>query len=1292
MKRLLFLAVVAVGAGIASAAHVVRTGSIAEGGFGVATAETLTKDGCGTLLNLFHGKWTPEKVRAVGAHCRKHGCTFTMDEMFNRWSGDWKPEYAPVKDELLAALREYADVCEGTQHYSESGGLMFYWHPKNAMHRGQPSPRIAKGGHSLAQAYAETCAQTRRDLQQAKDAGLPGPIFSIECAFGFSPFLLRAGYDRVDLEVVYSDELERSYAGAKTAAEAFGRRSFGTDMAMDWYGGMQSDGLWEARWRTSLYHAYVRGADPIYNEHGLMSLKAHGRTFEHDDPVTRRYRKVLADFTSWCKVHPRADGYPLATVGAIQGRFDGYVGIFQTHLFGQRANDAFRVTEADRTAWRLFDGLYRRRGWQERDSWGDADYSGNPPLGAAGILPFDASAVEFAKYKFLFFLGRNVMDAELYGKLVAYVKGGGTLMLAASHLTVQDAPDGAFVPYNGGDWSELVGVKVRGGKPWHLPHGMKFVKNPGPHWNFQPLTNVWDPDFIEGGFDVPELETTTAKPFVVASDNFVEKKIADCRGIGFVNEIGKGRVVFLASLDSPGAFGVRKLYSFLLAKAMEAVGADTWPKVECNDTVRWSVYPDGTIYLLNTEAHLSQDVIVERSKGAARETMRLVPGELKPLAPPSAATKAGEVGSVVRVKVGDSLNEAVARARTLPKPVTLRLEPGVHELSDTLRLGPEDSGLVFESAAGAQAILSGGRRVAGWSRNEDGTWRTHVQKGRPFHQLTVNGARAARCRHPNTGCFMAAGEEIPFVTNSVTPSAGGRRHPALVYDPKDIDFAALARPDMAEIRVFHWWVDSHLTIGRVDAVSNKVWFARPADYYVGLHHNTKKPGLYCVENVREFLDAPGEWYCDHQNGILEYLPRAGECPGAGDFAAVVPKLRELVTLTGDPVKKREYVADVVFRGVAFRDADAGLEPGDINSTQGSAKIGAALILSGARGVRFERCTFSGLDGFAVKILGGSRDVSFSRCTFRDLGAGAVQVDGGDERSHPAARTRGVSVEDCEIADYGLDWASAVGILIKHADGNRIVHNWIHDGFYTAISVGWRWGYGDSVARDNLIEGNRIEHIGKGLLNDMGGIYLLGNAPGTIVRGNVVHDVRSWTYGGHAVYCDEGTQGVLIEKNLLYDAPHVFNIHYGRQIVFRNNIVAYGRDTLFNTGAIEPFVTLYCYGNIFYAGAKGSIVHPWERMTAPKPYSYRNAVISRIPKMSMRSDHAIADWNLFYKEGESREKGMKRLVDGGMNAHSIWADPGFADSAKGDFSLKPDSPARLIGFEPFDARTAGIRNK
>ncbi len=624
-------------AGMASAdapmAHVVQTGSIAEGGHGVATAETLTREGCGTLLNLFAGKWTPEKVRAVGEHCRKHGCMFTMDETFDRKTGRWKGEYEPMKDELLAVLRDYRDVCAGTQHYSETGGVMFYWPFADVQAGGVPSPRIPASGGSLARAYEATCARVREDLRQAIEAGLPAPHFSIECSFGFAPYLLRAGYDRVDLEVIYSDELERAYAGVKTAAEAFGRKAFGADMAMTWYGGIQDDGLWEARWRTSLRHAYMRGADPIYNEHGLMSLLNHGRDFGHDHPVTRRYRKVLSDFTAWCGAHPRAAGYPLAAVAALQGRFDGYAGVFQTHIFGQRTNEAFRVADAD-WAWRLFDGLYRRRGWQDRDAWGAADFSGNPPLGAAGIIPFDAPDAAFAKYRLLFLLGRNVMDDALYRKLVAYVKGGGTLMLAASHLTVQDAPDGAFVPYNGGDWSQLVGVRMRQGQSWRLPHGLKFTKNPGPDWRLQPLTNQWDPAFTDGGFDVPELEMTTARPFAVASDRFWEKNMASCRSVLYVNEIGKGRVVFVPSLDSPGAAGVRRLYAFLLAKAVEAVGRGVWPKVECSDTVRWSVYPDGTLYLLNTEANVAQEVIVQRTATAPRETVHLAFGELKTLGSP----------------------------------------------------------------------------------------------------------------------------------------------------------------------------------------------------------------------------------------------------------------------------------------------------------------------------------------------------------------------------------------------------------------------------------------------------------------------------------------------------------------------------------------------------------------------------------------------------------------------------------------------------------------------------------
>ena len=84
--------------------------------------------------------------------------------------------------------------------------------------------------------------------------------------------------------------------------------------------------------------------------------------------------------------------------------------------------------------------------------------------------------------------------------------------------------------------------------------------------------------------------------------------------------------------SSPGAFGVRKLYAFLMAKAMEAIGKEVWPKVECSDTVRWSVYPDGTIYLLNTEMHLVQEAVVQRAADAPRVTLKLKPGEVAEVA------------------------------------------------------------------------------------------------------------------------------------------------------------------------------------------------------------------------------------------------------------------------------------------------------------------------------------------------------------------------------------------------------------------------------------------------------------------------------------------------------------------------------------------------------------------------------------------------------------------------------------------------------------------------------------
>ena len=645
--------------------------------------------------------------------------------------------------------------------------------------------------------------------------------------------------------------------------------------------------------------------------------------------------------------------------------------------------------------------------------------------------------------------------------------------------------------------------------------------------------------------------------------------------------------------------------------------------------------------------------------------------------------------TTLAVSPTDDLAARVEQTRSLPRPVTLCLASGLYLLPRTLALGPEDSGLVIEAAPGADVTLSGGRRIVGWTRNADGTWSAPVPKNEPFRQLTVSGVRAPRCRAPNGGEFLMAGETVAFDKTMPTHTAGARKHPDMLYDPKDIDFARLADPSTGEIRVFHWWVDSHLTIGRVDPASNRVVFARPADLYVGFMRAGGKPCRYRAENFRELLDEPGEWFLDAKAGRVDYLPRKGEDPSSDGFVAVGARLRQLVTLTGDPVTNGTCVSGVTFRNIRFRDADAQLRAGDINSAQGSATIGAAIVLRGARNCRFEGCVFEALDGFALDILDGSRGTAVVRCDFHDLGGGAVRINGGRVGAHPAAQTRGNEISDCEIRAYGLDWASACGILIRNSAENLVSHNWIHDGYYTAVSTGWVWGYGDSVARGNVVAHNLIEDIGKGLLNDMGGIYTLGLQPGGVIRNNVIRRIRRWSYGGHAIYNDEGSQGLLVENNLCHDAPDVYNIHYGREITVRNNIFAQAGDCLMHGGIFEPHVTAYLHGNIFYT-TKGRFRSPWEHWLNPTAYEFTTSPRSRHP--GRRRDFNIADWNLFWNPNMSEADAAKQFREGAVNAHSLWADPKFVDPARGDFRLRPDSPALRIGFEPIDFRDVGPRGR
>ncbi|NLA77797.1 MAG: hypothetical protein GX851_08240, partial [Clostridiales bacterium] len=97
-----------------------------------------------------------------------------------------------------------------------------------------------------------------------------------------------------------------------------------------------------------------------------------------------------------------------------------------------------------------------------------------------------------------------------------------------------------------------------------------------------------------------------------------------------------------------------------------------------------------------------------------------------------------------------------------------------------------------------------------------------------------------------------------------------------------------------------------------------------------------------------------------------------------------------------------------------------------------------------------------------------------------IGGNAVYIKGVNEKGS-ASVTSGITVTDCHIKTYGRVFNNAIGVLLVHAYDCEISQNEIHDGFYTAISSGWMWGYAENITNNIKIKNNLIYDIGQGWL-------------------------------------------------------------------------------------------------------------------------------------------------------------------------------------------------------------------
>jgi hypothetical protein len=468
-----------------------------------------------------------------------------------------------------------------------------------------------------------------------------------------------------------------------------------------------------------------------------------------------------------------------------------------------------------------------------------------------------------------------------------------------------------------------------------------------------------------------------------------------------------------------------------------------------------------------------------------------------------------------------------------------------------------------------------------------------------------------------------------------------------------------------EILGFQIWTMARMRIASVDEAAHTVRFSGiipGTDDYRAVGKGKR----FFVENVQEALSRPGEWYLDRPTGTLTYLPLPGETPETTPVYA--PRLETLVEFRGD-VAKRAWVQHITFRGLTFAHTNWNTPPNGNTSYQAEVTLPAAIIATGARDVAFAQCGVFHTGAHAFLWGAGCRDDRVTDCALTDLGGGGVYIGETGISQDAEGVTSGVRVENCLIAHGGRLHPASIGVWIGHSDHNTVSHNEIKDLYYTGISVGWSWGYGPSGAHHNLIAVNRIFQIGQGVLSDMGGIYTLGLAPGTVLRGNVIHDVTSFSYGGWGIYPDEGSTGLLIEDNVAYRTSSAgFHQHYGKDNLVRNNVFAFGKEAQVMRTRAEDHRSFTFEHNIILADDAPLLGSNWS------------------------GDGYAMDNNLYWDEktktlqfaGMTLEQWRQK----GQDVHSLVADPEFVDPEKGDFRLRPDSPAKKIGFQLIDMNRAG----
>jgi len=694
-------------------------------------------------------------------------------------------------------------------------------------------------------------------------------------------------------------------------------------------------------------------------------------------------------------------------------------------------------------------------------------------------------------------------------------------------------------------------------------------------------------------------------------------------------------------------------------------------------------------------------------------------------------------------------------------PVRVMLRGGTYFLQAPVMFNQDDSGtsnapVIYQAYPGENPVISGGRRITGWSNSSANIWtvKLNSHEYQNFEALFFNDERRYRPRTTENSYLYI---DRPVITQERSEACnqpqnqgnqggpgrrgpgggpgpfGGRRFPGgpgmrqrrpfggengftcfdrFYYKGDDIasDYHGMALGDV-ELLDFEKWTMSRLRLKSVDTSQHIAYLTGGtihASHISGFFPNHR----YLIENVKEALKNPGQWYldrctdppgCASSEGAwtLTYLARPGEDPNK--MPVIVPQVPQLVVADG--------LRFVTFKGLTFSHDNWLPGPEGLGDFEGGPKVPAALSFRDCSHIVFEEDVVDHIQAWAIDFFAASSGNQVLDSAIYDIGYGAIRIGlRGDPNDTDDNVPQYTTIDNNVIEGGGRIQPSGIGtgVFVANAHHNTVSHNEIYDFYNGAIRIGFQLNISRGVgnAHDNLVSFNRVWNLGQGVTSDMGGIYFANSdTKGNQVLNNVIHDVvhdpGPGGYGGEGLYFDQAASNIVAKNNLVYRVSQAaLFINLAQQLdgdtpqnnVITNNIFAFpkkwflqrGGDNrltftlthnilLWDQGRIQNFPGKWsCFGDCpsrflldynLYWNPKGD--KPEFITTEPEQYR----------------DPSRHDWQSWQGLGE--------------DTHSIIADPQFANPnyPADDFTLKSgssksESAASQIGFVPFDTKQAG----